>query len=344
MAGITLTSLIASVAPPQPPGAEAGDLSTEGAVPLFSLFLPQQLPVLQPAVPRPALPRGEAGPAAAGVVGKVLPPELPLLPLPEPSGPLGAGGLPGMTASPSTARQEPGSMAVLSPQPAGTGEPVFPVQPGGRGDSTDVLQAVLQRVEAQGQKITPGPADTEPDFPPQPHLQAEPPGMVPDAAQTRATSPGRPEFHVPQPVNHPGWGEAMAARVSWQAAGGVQEARFHIHPPELGPVDVRVNVSKEHASVQFLTHHVAVRDALEEALPRLREMLGANGLQLAEASISHQPPQHGHQGGGEGAGNPGTWGGGFTSDAAGGTMMEGGQPEQGVTRIPLPAGLVDAYA
>ncbi len=344
MAGIALTSLIASAAPPQLPGAEAQDPMSGAPVPLFSLLLPQQLMVLQQAVPQPALSQVGAGLAATETAGKVLPPGLPLLPLPGPSGPGTGGSLPGATGSPSTLPPDPGPVGGPAPQPARAGEQTLTVRPGGRGDSTDALQAVLQRVDADGQKVSPGAAETDFDSLPQPQLQAEPPRMVPDTAQTRAMSPARPEFHVPQPVTHPGWGDAMAARVSWQAAGGIQEARFHIHPPDLGPVDVRVNVSKEHASVQFLTHHVAVRDALEEALPRLREMLGANGLQLAEASISHQPPQQGHQGGGEGAGNTGGWRDGFTPGDDGGAVMEGEQPEWGVTHVSLPVGLVDAYA
>ncbi|RME34470.1 MAG: flagellar hook-length control protein FliK [Gammaproteobacteria bacterium] len=155
---------------------------------------------------------------------------------------------------------------------------------------------------------------------------------------------GRPEFHVSQSPLQPGWGEAMMARVSWQVAGGVQEARFHIHPPELGPVDVKVNVSREQASVQFLAHHVAVRDALEEALPRLREMLGANGLQLGQASISHHAPQDGGRGhGGAGAGGDG-WRGESSWGSGGEGLLEGEGVRSGTVPVRLPSGLVDAYA
>ena len=93
---------------------------------------------------------------------------------------------------------------------------------------------------------------------------------------------------------------------------GLGEARLRLNPAHLGPVEVRLSIQHDQASIQFAAHHGQVREAIETALPRLREMLAQEGIQLQNASVSDQQPRGGFaggQGGGErtGAGPfPGT--------------------------------------
>jgi hypothetical protein len=89
-------------------------------------------------------------------------------------------------------------------------------------------------------------------------------------------------------VQHPDWGGAVAARVVWQISEHLQQAQFRIHPPDLGPVEVRVTIKHDQASVQFIAQHGLVRDALEDSIPRLREMMSNQGLTLADANVSEQ--------------------------------------------------------
>ena len=59
---------------------------------------------------------------------------------------------------------------------------------------------------------------------------------------------------------------------------------------------MKLNLNDDQAHVQFISHHSAVREAVEEAIPRLREMLEANGITLADANVSDQPhPESPHQ-------------------------------------------------
>ena len=72
-------------------------------------------------------------------------------------------------------------------------------------------------------------------------------------------------------------------------------------PEELGPVEVRISVRESDATVTFVAPHADARAALEQAMPRLREMLAAQGLALADSAVfadsqrqsgSQQTPQY----------------------------------------------------
>jgi flagellar hook-length control protein FliK len=49
-----------------------------------------------------------------------------------------------------------------------------------------------------------------------------------------------------------------------------------------------------------------VREAVEAALPRLRDMLGAQGIVLADVNVSHQHSSHGQSDSGGDGSTPGT--------------------------------------
>ena len=94
------------------------------------------------------------------------------------------------------------------------------------------------------------------------------------------------DMGVPQPVATKGWGSAIGERLMWMVKGDRQAARLKLNPPNLGPLEVRVSVNQDQTSVSFLAQHAVVRDALEAALPRLREMFDQQSMQLVRADIS----------------------------------------------------------
>jgi flagellar hook-length control protein FliK len=91
---------------------------------------------------------------------------------------------------------------------------------------------------------------------------------------------------IPQPVASKDWAEAVGQRLLWMVQGDQQFARLSLNPPNLGPLEVRVSLQQDQASVVFVAPHAATREALEAALPRLREMLDQNALQLVRADVS----------------------------------------------------------
>lgn len=88
------------------------------------------------------------------------------------------------------------------------------------------------------------------------------------------------------PMRQSGWDAAFAERVVWMAKQGMQEAQISLNPRNMGPIEVHISMQKEQASVTFVAHHAVTRDALEAAMPRLRDMLQDNGLNLAQSDVS----------------------------------------------------------
>ena len=100
----------------------------------------------------------------------------------------------------------------------------------------------------------------------------------------------RPEMTMPAmtvPPQHPGWSQAVGERVQWMVNQQIQKAEIRLDPPDLGSLEVRVVMQKENAQVSFAAPNAQVREALEAALPRLREMLGEQGIDLANVDIGH---------------------------------------------------------
>lgn len=85
-----------------------------------------------------------------------------------------------------------------------------------------------------------------------------------------------------------GWGDEFVSRLQWQISQDIQEARINLNPRELGPLQVKINIQDDQAYIQFIAQHGVVREAIEDAIPRLREMLEQSGLMLADANISQQ--------------------------------------------------------
>ncbi len=88
------------------------------------------------------------------------------------------------------------------------------------------------------------------------------------------------------------WGDELVSRVKWQIGQDIQEAKISLNPRELGPLQVKINIIDDQAHVQFVAQHGSVRDAIEDAIPRLREMLEQSGMMLADADVSQHSADH----------------------------------------------------
>ncbi len=126
--------------------------------------------------------------------------------------------------------------------------------------------------------------------------RASPEQMVPGVNTLRADSAEvdtlrlagmKPEqTRIPGEVSSPRWGDAVNNRIAWMVGKNIQTADLRLNPPELGPLSVRIALNREDASVQFTVQNPIVREALETAMPRLRDMLQENGLNLVQADVS----------------------------------------------------------
>lgn len=85
--------------------------------------------------------------------------------------------------------------------------------------------------------------------------------------------------------------QQMEQRIQWMMARGMQSADIRIDPPELGTIHIRVAQHGDQTQVVFTSQHANVREALENALPRLREMFEQQGLTLAQTDVRDQGGQ-----------------------------------------------------
>lgn len=96
---------------------------------------------------------------------------------------------------------------------------------------------------------------------------------------------------VDMPMTHNAWADEFSQKVTWVATQHGQSAELHLNPPQLGPLDVLIKVNGDQATALFTSPHAVVRDAIEQALPKLREMLADNGIMLGNATVSDQSPR-----------------------------------------------------
>ncbi len=100
---------------------------------------------------------------------------------------------------------------------------------------------------------------------------------------------------VSTPVGQPGFAQDVGDRLLMLATGQVKSAELALTPAELGPVRVSIEVRGQDASITFVAAAAATRTALEEALPRLREMFNQQGLNLLDAHVDAQVGQQGQR-------------------------------------------------
>jgi len=98
---------------------------------------------------------------------------------------------------------------------------------------------------------------------------------------------------IKTPINNPEWKSDLGERVAWMANNKISAAEIKINPAHLGPIEIKVSVnSEQQATVSMIASHGATREALEAAMPRLRDILSDAGLQLADADVTSEQGEH----------------------------------------------------
>lgn len=170
---------------------------------------------------------------------------------------------------------------------------------------------------------------------------------VPDGTEARAVpflqtlsenAPVMPAARISVPVGQPGWGQAVGNQVVWFVSQNISAASLRLNPQHLGPLEMQVRLDGDEASVSFTSQQGLVREALESSVPRLREMLSENGLNLVNVNVSQQRGSRQY-----GQGAPGSQPDGGVANAegtSGESVIEPGVRQN----ITLTQGLVDFYA
>lgn len=150
---------------------------------------------------------------------------------------------------------------------------------------------------------------------------------------------GAPTDRIAARVGTPGWDNQVSQKIVWMVAGKEQTASLTLNPPDMGPMQVVLSVTNDQATVTFSAAQPEVRQALENALPKLREMMGESGIALGNATVNdgaaQRQAQQGEQSRGQGGGS---------RFGRGGEAEPGAAPAPRQARLDGSAGMVDTFA
>lgn len=86
----------------------------------------------------------------------------------------------------------------------------------------------------------------------------------------------------------------LKERVMYQVNQKIQSADIRLTPEDLGSVQIKINLQQEQLSVQFVVQQSAAKEALEQQMPRLKELLQEQGMALTDGQV-HQQQGEQHQ-------------------------------------------------
>ena len=99
-------------------------------------------------------------------------------------------------------------------------------------------------------------------------------------------APAHPTEKLTPPVGSSAWDQALGQKIVWMVGGLQQTASLTLNPPDLGPLQVVLHVTNEQTNATFIAAQPEVRQAIEAALPKLREMMSDAGIQLGQTSVN----------------------------------------------------------
>ena len=153
---------------------------------------------------------------------------------------------------------------------------------------TDPLATAPQQLQTTVNPEVPGSQQSAPGQNIASAVQTMTPAVPTGAA---APSVSGTSVAVPEPLGTSAWTNSFSQKVMVAVGRNDQLAEIRVNPPHLGPIEVTLTLSGDDnrvASVHFAAHHASVREAIENAFPRLREMLGEAGISLGNATVGSE--------------------------------------------------------
>lgn len=115
------------------------------------------------------------------------------------------------------------------------------------------------------------------------------PVAMPSAVQTAntlaATALGSAN-HINAYPGKTGWDTAISQKVMWMVGGAQQSATLTLNPPDLGPLQVVINVNNNQADATFISDNAEVRQALQDGMANLRDKMNESGVQLGQTNVN----------------------------------------------------------
>ncbi len=168
---------------------------------------------------------------------------------------------------------EGGGRGVFTPAFALQGRELAAAVIGARGAASGQALQALQGEPGSAANLQPGQA-----------LPAHGPAQL--LRHAPATQPATPQLPVYTPAGQEAWAEDVGNQVRWMLGRAESKAELVLTPPNLGKLEVSINLNGDQTTAQFIASSQAARDALERAMPQLREVLQQAGIMLGDANVS----------------------------------------------------------
>ena len=101
-----------------------------------------------------------------------------------------------------------------------------------------------------------------------------------------STQNSKTNLEVPVSINNPQWVDKFSEQVFWLGSQDIKSAVIKIHPEELGPLQISIKMDKDNATVSIISHSSQVSDLVDQAIPKLKDMMSTNGINLSDVQIN----------------------------------------------------------
>lgn len=151
-------------------------------------------------------------------------------------------------------------------------------------DLPDAMPALVATVADAVPQVRPQADDRQPDNPDSPSVFS----LAPAPASQVAAPVADNDVVVATAVGSTDWAADLGQQMVDMVTRGDRQVDLRLHPADLGPLSISLNLSDGTTQAQFQVAHASVRAAVEQALPQLREALATQGIALGQASVSDQ--------------------------------------------------------
>tara|TARA_R110002167_G_scaffold328713_1_gene535159 strand:+ start:17560 stop:19629 length:2070 start_codon:yes stop_codon:yes gene_type:complete len=110
-----------------------------------------------------------------------------------------------------------------------------------------------------------------------------------DVSQTQKTNPQLHNETIA--IFRKDFADAVKDKVMLMISQKLQQFDITLDPPELGNMQVRVNLQGEQATVNFVVQNQQAKEALEQNMQKLRDSLAEQGVDVGEANVEQQSEQ-----------------------------------------------------
>lgn len=180
------------------------------------------------------------------------------------------------------------NQSVALPFTPSTALPQLPVHP----ESTGKLNAANSHELATIESKSLPPISTDPSVAKQSTDTPSSDSFASMMTNTNATVMTDSTLHSTEEINRSNaylntgnWQQEINQKVIWMSHSGQQSATLMLNSPELGPLQVVVNVNQAHAQAHFLTDNPQLRQTLEDGMAHLRDMMKQSGVELGQTNV-----------------------------------------------------------